>query len=197
VTEAVPETEPDVVAPFATPVAVPVKVADVPDGALPGTEICACIWVFWFATSVPSVHACVPSPLPQMVKVGAAKLLGFTEICTVTLLAVPPVGQTSTANWPFCPGCTVLVTDCTLMHSCVTVADPEGVTPGVRLGEGPGGDELGDDGSDWHTPVAACARLDWTPARAAAAVPTQSTATPATAANTVDPVRPLRRGTPG
>jgi hypothetical protein len=203
-TEPIAETEPDAVAPAATPVAVPVKVAECPVKALPGTDSRACNWVVWFACRVPSVHVCVPSPLPQTLKTGAPKLLGCAEICTVTLPAVPPVGHTSITNCAVCPGCTVLVTDRTLMQSWVAVEGPDEVvdgldevTAGEMLGVGPGGGELGDEDSVWHTPLVPAARTECTLARAAAAVPTHSTATPTKAANAVDPVRPLRRGTPG
>jgi hypothetical protein len=83
------------------------------------------------------------------------------------------------------------------MQSWVMVDDPEEVTPGEGLDVGLGGGGGGADGSIWHTPFAPLAAPVWTPARAAAAVPMPSTATPANAAKTVDPVRPLRRGTAG
>jgi hypothetical protein len=125
----------------------------------------------------------------------------LAEICTVTLLAGPPVGQTSITNWAAWPGCTVPGTARTLMQSCVTVEDPgavgDAVAPGEMLGVGPGGGELGDVGSIWHTPLDPAVCTELTLASAAAAVPTQSTATPANAANAVDPVRPLRRGRSG
>lgn len=210
-TEPIAETEPDAVALAATPVAVPVNVAECPVEAFPGTDSRACNWVVRFACRVPSVHVCVPSPLPQTLNAGAPKLLGCAEICTVTLLAGSPVGHTSITNCAVCPCCTVLVTDRTLMQSWVAVegADEvvagldevaEGldeVTAGETLGVGPGGGELGDEDSVWHTPLVPVARTDWTLASAAVAVPTHSTAAPAKAANAVDPVRPLRRGTPG
>jgi len=155
------------------------------------------------------------------------------------LLAEPPVGHTSITNCAACPGCTVLVTDRTLMQSWVAVegsdevveglaevveglaevvegsdevveglaevvegADEvvEGlaeVTAGEMLGVGPGGGELGDEDSVWHTPLVPAARTECTLARATAVVPTHSTAFHAKAANAVDPVRPPRRGTPG
>jgi hypothetical protein len=79
------------------------------------------------------------------VKTGAGKLgeesLAATEICTVTLLAVPPVGQTRIWNWPACPGSTVPDVAVTLTHSCVT-GDPGPPAAGVAEDDGlPGGDD--------------------------------------------------------
>ena len=197
------ETEPEAVAPLATPVAVPVRVTDCPAVAVVGIVSWACICVVWLVRSVPSVHVWVPSPLPQTLKVGVPELVGCAETCTVTLLAGPPVGQTSIANCAVCPGWYVLVTGCTVMQSSVIVTDPEEVAdpeeeaPGVIVGVGPGGGELGAMGRGWHTGVGPVVAWDCTPARAAAAVPTPSTAMPANAANTDDPDRPLRRGPAG
>lgn len=206
-----PETEPCVVAPLATPVAVAVRMAVWPEEALSGTEIFACISAFSFAFSTPTLQVCDPSPEPQTLKTGAAKPRGASEICTVTSSATPPVGWTSIVYSAVCPGWVVRAVACTLMQSSVAageadesdeaadedeepVDDPD---PGVTDGEGPGGGELGDVGSAWHTPLAAFADAPWAPARAAAVVPTHTTATPANAARTADPDRVLRRGTPG
>jgi hypothetical protein len=69
-------TEPEAVAPVATPVAVPVRVTE-PAGAVFGRVIWACNCRF--ARSVPTVHVWVPSPLPQTLKVGVPELVGCTE----------------------------------------------------------------------------------------------------------------------
>lgn len=153
-TEAVPETEPCVVAPLATPVTFAVRVTE-PSDALLGTASWACSSVGLFAFIAPSVQVCVPSPAPQTVKVGAGKLLGEAETCTVTSVAAPPVGSTSILYWAGWPGCTVPVTAVTVTQSCVAdeaaAADADAGTdappPGVRLGVGPGAGELGAVGS--------------------------------------------------
>lgn len=190
------ETEPDVDEPVATPVPVPLSEAVCPPGALVGMENCARTWVVWLACSVPTVHVAVPSPLAQVLKVGAPKLVGAPETWTVTLLALPPVGQTLITNCSAWPGCTELDVACTLMQSSVRLAFPDDVGLGEGLGDGPG-PVVGGGGNGWHTPLGPAAPVDCTAAKAPAAVPTHSTDTPAKAANTVDPARPLRRGTPG
>jgi hypothetical protein len=190
------ETEPDVVEPAATPVPVPLSEEVCPLGALVGMANCARNWVVWFACSVPTVHVAVPSPLAQVLKLGVPKLVGTPETCTATLLALPPVGQMLITNCSAWPGCTELDVACTLMQSSVRLAFPDDVGLGEGLGDGPG-PVVGGGGNGWHTLVGAVAPLACTPAKAAAAVPTHSTDTPAKAANTVDPARPLRREAPG
>lgn len=197
-TEAIPETEPCAVAPLATPVTVTVSVVQEPSDAPPGTLSRACTSVF--APRVPSLQVWVPSPPPQTVKAGAGKLLGLAEICTITSSTVPPVGLTSMVYSTGCPGRTVLVVACTVTQSCVAAEDddalPPDMEPGLMLGVGLGGGELGPAGSVWHT-LFAYAGVECAPARAAATVPTPSTAKPAIVLSTVDPARLLRRRTPG
>jgi hypothetical protein len=200
--------EPVLVAPLAAPVTVAASVAVSPPAVVLGTATCACSWVAWLARIVPTVQVCVPSPLPQTVKAGAAKLGDelpvVTAICTVTSLAVPPVDQTLIWYRAASPGCTVVVAAATLTHSSVVaeadeddLGEEEAVTAGVIVGVGPGGGELGALGSTWHWLTAASVTAECAPARAAAVVPTQSTATPANTANTEDPTRFPRRGIPG
>jgi hypothetical protein len=164
-TEAVPETEPGVVPPLATPVAVAARVTESPAGALFGTASRVCSSMVRFACSAPSLQVCVPSPLPQTVKEGAGKLLGLAEICTLTWSAAPPVDQTSILYCAACPGCTFFVVACTLRQSWVAVeegeltaapqeAPPPGLRLGLRLGEGLVGGEVGAAGSARHTLVA-------------------------------------------
>ena len=97
-----------------------------------------------------------------MLKVGAGKLPGEAEICTVTSVAAPPVGCTSIVYWAGCPGSTVPAAAVTVTHSCVAVGDaaaadagPDPPPPGLRLGVGLGGGELGAVGRDPHTLLAA------------------------------------------
>jgi hypothetical protein len=122
-------------------------------------------------------------------------------------VAAPPVGCTSILYWAGCPGFTVLVAAVTVTHSCVAAGDAAAADPGpdpdpdepplgLMLGVGPGGGELGAVGRAWHT-LLANAGVEWIPTRAAATVPTPSTAAPANAPRKVVPARLLRRRTPG
>lgn len=108
------------------------------------------------------------------------------------------------ASWP---GCTLLVATATLTQisdvAAVGVLDElletdqlleaEGCDPlpGVIVGVG----VLGAGGSTWHWFDEACVLAECAPAKAAAVVPTQSTATPAKTPNTEEPTRLPRCGT--
>ena len=133
------------------------------------------------------------------------------RICTVTSSATPPVGSTFIVYCAVCPGSTVVAVACALTQSSVDGGDEEDdedadedlapddvlAPPGVTVGVGPGGGELGDVGSVAHTLFPAFKAPAWVAARATAVVPAHSTAVPAKAAKTVYPARLLRRGTTG
>jgi hypothetical protein len=105
----------------------------------------------------------------------------------------------------------VLAVACTLTQSSVAGGDEEAdedadedlapddvlAPPGVTVGVGCGGGELGAVGSVAHTLFPAFRVPAWVAARATAVVPAHSMAVPAKAAKTVDPARLLRRGTSG